>query len=82
MFIKFIICYYAFTVGLATWLGLRSYQSIVLPIGVVIVALSLIIYPNYVAEKNFASKIWPYYAIPFEFGIPLLLWVVAKIRKL
>ncbi|ACV64095.1 spore germination protein [Desulfofarcimen acetoxidans DSM 771] len=81
MFIKFAICYYAFNWGLANCLGIQNYRSIMIPIGILIIALSFFVYSNYVEEISFASEIWPYYAIPFEYGIPLLLWAAAKARN-
>lgn len=77
---KLTICYYAFTSGLALWLGIKDYRAMVTPVGVIITALSILIYSNYPEEAYFAAEINPYYKIPIELGIPFLLWIVTKIR--
>ncbi len=80
MFVKFVVCYYAFSFGLGQLLGLNKYSSIVIPVGVIITALSVYIYQNVIEESYFASSIWPVYSIPLEYGIPFLLWVLSKAR--
>lgn len=79
-FMKLVLCYYAFVFGFAQWIGLKDYKSLVLPVGVIIIALSILVYSNSIEEVFFASKIYPVYAIPIEYGIPFVLWMVAKIR--
>lgn len=79
-FVKFVICYYAFNFGLGQLLGLNKNSSIVIPVGVIITAFSVYIYQNTIEETYFASHIWPVYSIPLEYGIPFLLWALAKAR--
>ncbi|GBF35437.1 spore germination protein GerKB [Desulfocucumis palustris] len=79
-FSKLCICFYAFTTGFAQWLNIKDHRHIITPICVIIVALSILIYTNYTAEEYYAAKINPYFKIPIELGIPLLIWLVAKIR--
>ena len=79
---KFIICYYAFVLGLAHWAKIKSYQPLIIPAGAFMTAFSLYVYHDVVQESSFAEKIWPVYAIPIEYGIPLLLWLAAIMKKL
>ncbi|ACV63359.1 spore germination protein [Desulfofarcimen acetoxidans DSM 771] len=79
-FSKLSICFYALTSGLAQWFNIKYYQAIVTPMGVIIIAFSTFMYSNYTEEVYYAYKINPYFKIPIEFGIPFLLWLVAKIR--
>ncbi len=80
MFIELIICYFALNLGLGQLLGLKYYQSIVMPVGIIITAFSVFVYQNIIEEIYFASQIWPVYSIPIEYGIPFLIWIIAKLR--
>lgn len=77
---QFFICYYAFVVGTAHWFKLSDHKPLIFPAGALIVALTLIIF-NPVEKIKFSTVIWPLYALPIEFGIPLLLLIVALVRK-
>lgn len=77
---KFFVCYYAFVMGVAHWAHLDDYKPVILPAGALITVFSLYLYTNVVQEMTFASQIFPVYAIPIEYGIPLLLLVVALLR--
>lgn len=81
MFVKLSICLYVSTLGISQWIGVKDYRIIATPVGVLVVPLSILIYANSAEESFFLSKIWPYYAIPFEYCIPLLLWLAAKIKS-
>ncbi|CCO08553.1 GerAB/ArcD/ProY family transporter [Desulforamulus hydrothermalis] len=78
---KFIICYYAFVQGVAHWTGARDYRPLVLPAGALLAVFSLFVYKSAIDELFFAQTVWPVYAIPLEYGIPLLLWLAALLRK-
>lgn len=80
MFVKFVICYYALNFGLGQFLGLKKNSSIVIPLGVIITALSVSVFQNTIEESHFSSNIWPVYSIPIEYGIPFLLWALSKVR--
>jgi len=79
--IKFLLCYYAFVLAVAHWAKLPDYKPLILPAGAMIMTFAVYAYGNAVEEVFFATKIWLVYAIPIEFGIPLLLWLAAVIRK-
>ncbi|GHI01095.1 GerAB/ArcD/ProY family transporter [Neobacillus kokaensis] len=81
IFYKLTICFYASTVGLAQILNLKEYRSLTLPLGMIMVVLSIIISPSMAEFMSYLPK----YEFPFNltFGLffPLLFLVVAKIRK-
>jgi spore germination protein KB len=81
-FVKIAICYYCTAIGIAQWFRLSDYRSIVTPVGILILIFSISVYQNYVEETSLSSSIWPFYALPFELLLPLLLLIIAKIRKL
>lgn len=81
IYFKLIICFYASVLSLAQLCKLRSYKPLTLPMGLILIVLSLIVYPNIVYFRNFASKIWTPYALTFGLALPLLLFIVSSIRN-
>lgn len=79
-FIKIAVCYFAFIMGLAHWLSLKDFKPLVLPGGVLMLALSILLHENYVELVAFASKIWPPYALTVALVIPLALLLVHSVR--
>lgn len=80
-FIKIGVCYYAATTGLAQWLGLQDYRPLVYPIGIIMAALSLLVYANVHEMLDFAARIWPPYSLPFQIVIPLIMLFAATWRR-
>ena len=80
-FIKITICFYALVTGLAQWFNLKDYRPLILPAGIVILALSLILFDNQ-AEAVLFIDIWVLFTIMVGITIPLLLLIVAGIRGL
>jgi spore germination protein KB len=81
-FVKIAVCYYCAVVGIAQWFNLSDYRPIVTPVGILMLIFSLTVYNSSTEQAAFASTIWPFYAIPFEILFPLLMLIVAKIRRL
>ena len=81
-FFKIGVFYYAAVLGSAQWLELRDYRSLVLPIGIILVALSILIHNGIVDLLDFLTRVWqPYALLVFEGGIPLVLLIVALARR-
>jgi len=79
--VKLGVFYYAAVLGSAQWLGLKDYRPLVLPVGVISVALSIFLHEGIVDLLGFLAMVWPPYAlIVFETGIPLVLLIVALAR--
>ncbi|MBZ4653978.1 MAG: putative rane protein [Peptococcaceae bacterium] len=80
-FFKVGVFYYAAVLGSAQWLELKDYRPLVLPVGIILVALSILIHEGIVDLFDFLARVWPPYAlIVFEAGIPLVLLLVALVR--
>ncbi|ABO48601.1 spore germination protein [Desulforamulus reducens MI-1] len=77
---KFLICYYAFVLSASHWARLSDYKPLIFPAGALIMVYSIIAYSNTIEEAEFAKRIWTVYAIPFEYGIPLVLLIAAVVR--
>ncbi|MHB8157365.1 MAG: GerAB/ArcD/ProY family transporter [Desulfocucumaceae bacterium] len=48
-----------------------EYRKLILPLSVLVVAFSLLVYNNMLEMSSFAVKIYPYYAIPIQLGFTL-----------
>ncbi|MDI3538650.1 MAG: spore germination protein [Bacillota bacterium] len=80
-FLKISVCYWALALGLAELLGLADYRPLVLPLGVIMVSLSILIYDTFAAMTTVATSLYPFYAFPFQVLFPLLLLLVALFRR-
>ncbi len=79
--IKISVFYWAAALGSAQWLELKDYKPLVLPVGVIIYALSIMAHDSLLDLFAFLGMFWGPYALTlFIVGMPLLLLVVAVIR--
>lgn len=81
-FIKVSFFYYSTVLGLAQLLQLRSYLPLVLPLGAILVSLSILQFESNIENIRFAFQIYPYYAPFFQLGLPLLSLIIAVIKGL
>jgi spore germination protein KB len=78
-FIKVSVCLYVTCIGLSKCFGLKSYRSIVVQTGLLMVLFAYIIYEN-IMDMIFFASVYPYYALPFQVILPVLTLVIAEIR--
>lgn len=79
-FVKVCACLYAAGTGVAEVLNIQSYRSMVAPIGLLMMVLSVIVYQNTNEMFEWAMKIYKYYAFPFEVALPVLILIAAEIK--
>lgn len=77
--VKITVCLMAASKGTASLFGIKNYRQILLPVSLLVVALSAIIYKNVMEMFDFL-RIYKYYAIPFQIIIPLAIWITAEIK--
>ncbi|PAB59858.1 GerAB/ArcD/ProY family transporter [Anaeromicrobium sediminis] len=80
-FIKICICLMGACKGIEKVFGLKDYRYIVVPVGLLMINLSNIIYNNVREMTQWAFNIWPYYAIVFQVILPIIILLVIQIRK-
>lgn len=80
-FVKVTFFYYIIVLGSAQWLRLKSYRPLTLPLGVILVSLSILVGDNILEILHFLSGPFPFFALSFELLIPLLLLAIALVRK-
>ncbi|UQZ34696.1 spore gernimation protein [Paenibacillus sp. PK3_47] len=81
LFVKVSVCLYAASRGIATVFKLKSYRSVVLQTGLIMVYLAEFIYQDIMQMQYFSYHIYKIYALPFQVIIPVLLWIVAEVIR-
>ncbi|WP_410513350.1 endospore germination permease [Paenibacillus sp. BR2-3] len=79
LFIKVSLCLYVASNGIAKVFSLKSYRSVVLQVGLIMVYFADFIYNNIMEMQFFAFQIYKVYALPFQVVIPVCLWIGAEI---
>jgi spore germination protein KB len=81
VYFKTTLYFYCFVMGLAQVLNIKDYRPIVLPLGMILVVYSLVVYPNVAYMTEFDTKAWVSYALTIGLLYPLLILSVTVIRK-
>ncbi|MBE1555981.1 GerAB/ArcD/ProY family transporter [Sporosarcina limicola] len=81
IFFKLIIYFYASVVGFAQLVNIKDYRPLTLPLGMIIVVLSIIVHPNIVESIQYNNGSWIPFGATFGLLLPLVLLIVAKVRK-
>lgn len=80
LFLRISIFYYAVVLGIAQMFKLRSYVSLVLPIGIIIISVSILIYDSTMVQAAAVASTYLVYSFPFHFILPILSLLIAWIR--
>jgi len=81
-FIKVSVFYYAAVLSTAQLFNLRSYFPLVLPSGIICIALAIILADSAMEQAYISSDVWLFYATPYELILPCLTLLIAKLRGL
>lgn len=82
LYVRIYFYFHVTVVGTAQLLKLKNYRSLILPLGLSMVALSQTIHTDVVHQLKFNKEIWIPYSATFALLLPLVLLIVAKIRKI
>lgn len=77
---KVCVCYLAAVMGIAQLTNSKDHRVFVYPIGVLIVGLSIWFYPNIAEMLRWAIEVWPFYSIPFQIIIPVMLLIISFLK--
>jgi spore germination protein KB len=80
--LKIIIFYYVTVLSLAQVLKLRSYLPLVVPIGVLSIAIAVNLYPSDMEQVYAGSYVWPFNAFIYEILLPVVTFLVIAVRRL
>ncbi|MBP1155814.1 MULTISPECIES: endospore germination permease [unclassified Paenibacillus] len=78
---KLILSFFAAALGASQVFRLKSYSFLTIPLGMFTIVTNLLIYTNIVYVNDFIQRVWPAYASTFMLVLPLVTWIVAKLRK-
>lgn len=81
IYFKLTLYFYAAVLGLAQILELKDYRPLTLPLGMILVVFSLVVYPNVPYMNTWDEKIWPPFALTMGLILPLVLFVVGNFKK-
>jgi spore germination protein KB len=79
--VKLAVFYHSAGIATASTLGLKNYRTTLLPIAIITVILSRVLYGNYLKLDTFLFKTYPIYAPVVELAVPALILLIAVIRK-
>lgn len=78
--VKITVCLYAATLGLTKLFNFDNYRNLVGPVGFLMMSFSCIIYHSIMEMFDWAVNIYPFYAIPFQILLPVIILIAAKIK--
>ncbi len=81
LYIKTSLYFYAAVSGLGQILKLKDYRTLTFPIGMMVVILSIFVYPNVAYQQKWDTLTWIPYIVTVGFFYPVLLLGVAMFRK-
>lgn len=80
-YIRSVMYFHVSVVVFANLFEIKDYRSLIAPLGMLMIVLSLIVFPNAQYVADFNKDIWLFYASTYGFLLPLLLLCTAKIRN-
>lgn len=81
LYIKMVLYFFASVLGLAQILNLRDYRPLTYPLGMIVVVLSLVVFPNVIYQQEFERTTGLYFSAVVGLFLPLLMAIVYAIRK-
>ncbi|MFJ8090273.1 endospore germination permease [Lysinibacillus sp. NPDC095746] len=82
IYIKTFMFFYAGVIGIAQICKINNHRPLIFPFGMIILGLSQIVHPNIIHSEIYNREIWPIFSFFFAILLPLVLLLVAKIRKI
>ncbi|WP_425448229.1 GerAB/ArcD/ProY family transporter [Dethiothermospora halolimnae] len=80
-FIKISILIVSACKGVGKIFNFKDYKIIIIPIALLVTNLSHIQYKSVMYYYEFNREVWPYYHLPFQIFLPLIIWIIAEIKK-
>lgn len=80
-FIKVSICLMATCKGVVKIIGCKDYRFIVIPVSLLTINLCYFEFDSVMSYFEWAVDIYPFYAFLFQVILPVIIWIVAEIKK-
>lgn len=78
--LKVSVLHYLLALLTAQWTGLKSYKTLSIPLGVIIVSMSIILFSSTIELIMFLGSSYVYFLLTIEFVIPLILLIISWLR--
>ncbi|MEC0234602.1 endospore germination permease [Paenibacillus kribbensis] len=82
LFFRLTLYMYSIVTAIAQIFQLKSSQQLVLPLGIILVVMSITVYPNVPYQQTYDTKTWIPYALSIGLFLPLLLLGVHALKRL
>ncbi|MFJ7980034.1 endospore germination permease [Lysinibacillus xylanilyticus] len=82
IYIRTFMYFYASVVGIAQLFKIKNHRPLIFPLGMIILGISQIVHPNIIHSDIYNRDIWPIFSFVVMVFLPLVLLIVAKIRKI
>ncbi len=82
IFIKLSLCFYFIVASIVQIFGLKNYKPLTFPIGIILIFLATLLVPNMAYLVVFDATTWIPIAIIVGLFIPLIIYVVHKIKEM
>lgn len=79
-FAKTCVCLYASSLGLSKILNIENYRSLVGALGLLMMSFSCVVFENTIEAFTWAYKAYPFYVLPFQVIMPIIILIAAKIK--
>ncbi|WP_162463225.1 GerAB/ArcD/ProY family transporter [Paenibacillus psychroresistens] len=80
-FTKLTICLLVSALALSQTIGSRDYRFYLIPLGLLLLELSLILHPNQLDLIAYIKDIWPLFSLPFLIFVPLILLIISFLKR-
>ncbi len=80
-FIKISICLLSSAKGLAKLFEFKDYRFLVIPVSLLMINLSDILFDNTMEMSEWSQEVWPYYAFPFQVILPIVILIAIEVKE-
>ncbi|NLD46362.1 MAG: endospore germination permease [Clostridiaceae bacterium] len=80
-FVKISVCLFVACKGIGRVFNLVDYRSVVIQTGLLMIYFAYFVFDDIMDMLYWATKVYPYYAFPFQVVFPVIIWIIAEIRK-
>ena len=80
-FIRSALYFYTAVIVFTNLFEIKDYRPFIAPLGTIMIFLTLIIHPNVQKVAQYNKEIWFFYAGTYGLLMPILLLIIAKVRK-
>ncbi|SMB85624.1 spore germination protein KB [Desulfonispora thiosulfatigenes DSM 11270] len=80
-FVKISILLLCLSKGVTKLFNFKDYRFLLFPIMLLVLNLASFLYEDVISYKDFNNEIWPYYFLPFQVILPIIILGVSEIKK-